>query len=141
MIFKSCALLGLLGAIMLSPGNAAAATEIAASPAGTIALTPTLAPIALRPAHGIDIAVRLAASADRHFVLTLEGLATDQPPGTGFRVFLNAPDGVDPTLEDAGYAGALSFFGVPPPGASARAVSFDVTEVLQRLRAAGRLGG
>jgi len=127
---------------MASPGRAAA-TEIAASAAGTIALTPTPARVALRPARDMDIAARFAAAAaaDRHFILTLQGLATDRPPRAGFLVFLNAPEGATPSTEDAGYAGAVSFFDVPPRGEGARAVNFDVSDVLQRLRTAGRLGG
>jgi hypothetical protein len=48
---------------------------------------------------------------------------------------------VTPAVEDIGYAGPVSFFDVPPSGegADARAVSFEVSEPLQRLRAAGRL--
>jgi hypothetical protein len=139
-ISRRSALLGLFGAIVANPGNAAV-TEIAASPAGPIALTPGPAHVALRPADGVNVAAKFAASTDRHFILTLEGLATDVPPDGGFLVFLNVPENSALTTEDAGFAGPLSFFGVPPPGAAARAVSFDVTEVLQRLRAAGRLGG
>ena len=58
-------------------------------------------------------------------------------------MFLNVPDGVTPAVEDIGYAGAVSFFGAPPSaeGADARAVSFEVSEAVQRLRAAGRLAG
>ena len=125
---------------MTSPGKADA-TEMAASQGGAIALTAAPTRIALQPAGNVDLAAAFAAAPARHFILTLQGLATDRPPETGYLVFLNVPEGVTPAVEDIGYAGAVSFFGVPPSaeGADARAVSFEVSEVVQRLRAAGRL--
>jgi len=140
MISRRCALLGFLGTIMTSPGKAAA-SEMAASQGGAIALTATPTRIALHPADNVDLAAAFAAAANQNFILTLQGLATDRPPETGYLVFLNVPEGVTPAVEDIGYAGAVSFFGVPPSaeGADARAVSFEVSEVAQRLRAAGRL--
>jgi hypothetical protein len=142
MISRRCALLGFLGTIMTSPGKAAA-TEMAASQGGAIALTATPTRIALQPAGSVDLAAAFAATADRHFILMLQGLATDRPPGTGYLVFLNVPEGVMPGVDDAGYAGAVSFFGVSPSAESAEAsaVSFELTEAVQRLRAAGRLAG
>jgi DNA-binding beta-propeller fold protein YncE len=133
-------LLGFLGTIMASPGEAAA-TEMAASQGGAIALTAAPTRIALQPAGNVDLAAAFAATADHNFILTLQGLATDRPPETGYLVFLNAPEGVTPAVDDIGYAGAVSFFGVTPSaeGADARAVSFEVSDVVQRLRAAGRL--
>lgn len=125
---------------MASPGNAAA-TEIAASAGGAIALTAAPTRLVLRPAANVDIAAAFAAIADRRFSLVLQGLAINQPPDTGYLVFLNVPEGATPTADDVGLAGTLNFFGVPPSGASGRAVSFEVTEVLQRLRTAGRLSG
>jgi hypothetical protein len=142
MISRRCALLGFLGTIMASPGEADA-TEMAASQGDAIALTATPTRIALQPAANVDLAAAFAATADRNFILTLQGLATDRPPGTGYLVFLNVPEDVTPAVDDIGYAGAVSFFGVPPSaaGAEAHAVSFEVSEVVQRLRAAGRLAG
>jgi DNA-binding beta-propeller fold protein YncE len=139
MISRRCALLAFLGAIMTSPGKADA-TEMAASQGGAIALTAAPTRIALQPAGNVDLAAAFAA-AGHNFILTLQGLATDSPPGTGYLVFLNVPEGVTPAVDDIGYAGAVSFFGVPPSAADtdARAVSFEVSEVVQRLRAAGRL--
>jgi hypothetical protein len=141
MISRRCALLAFLGTIMTSPGKADA-TEMAASQGGAIALPATPTRIALQPADNVDLAAAFAA-ADHNFILTLQGLATDRPPETGYLVFLNVPDGVTPAVEDIGYAGAVSFFGAPPSaeGADARAVSFEVSEAVQRLRAAGRLAG
>ena len=141
MISRRCALLGFLGTIMASPGEAAA-TEMAASQGGAIALTAAPTRIALQPAGNVDLAAALAA-ANHNFILTLQGLATDRPPETGYLVFLNAPDGVTPAVDDIGYAGSVSFFGVTPSaaGADARAVSFELSEAVQRLRAAGRLAG
>jgi hypothetical protein len=137
MISRRCALLAFLGTIMTSPGKADA-TEMAASQGGAIALTATPTRIALQPADNVDL-----AAADHNFILTLQGLATDRPPETGYLVFLNVPEGVTPAVEDIGYAGAVSFFGAPPSGegADARAVSFEVSEAVQRLRTAGRLAG
>jgi len=141
MISRRCALLAFLGTMMASPGKADA-TEMAASQGGAIALTATPTRIALQPADNVDLAAAFAA-ANHNFILTLQGLATDRPPETGYLVFLNVPDGVTPAVEDIGYAGAVSFFGAPPSaeGADARAVSFEVSEAVQRLRAAGRLAG
>jgi hypothetical protein len=141
MISRRCALLAFLGTMMASPGKADA-TEMAASQGGAIALTATPTRIALQPADNVDLAAAFAA-ANHNFILTLQGLATDRPPETGYLVFLNVPEGVTPVVEDIGYAGAVSFFGAPPSaeGADARAVSFEVSEAVQRLRAAGRLAG
>ena len=141
MISRRCALLAFLGTMMASPGKADA-TEMAASQGGAIALTATPIRIALQPADNVDLAAAFAA-ANHNFILTLQGLATDRPPETGYLVFLNVPEGVTPAVDDIGYAGAVSFFGVPPSaaGANARAVSFLVSDVVQRLRAAGRLAG
>jgi hypothetical protein len=127
---------------MISPGNAAE-TEVAASQGGVIALTAAPTRVALRPAGNIDLAATFAAPGDQHFILTVQGLTTDRDPGTGYLVFLNAPEGVPPSVEDIGYAGAVSFFDVHPAaeGYDARAVSFEVSELLQRLDRAGRLAG
>jgi hypothetical protein len=139
MISRRCVLLAFLGAIMTSPGKADA-TEMAASQGGAIALTAAPTRIALQSAGNVDLAAAFAAPG-HNFILTLQGLATDRPPETGYLVFLNAPEGVTPAVDDIGYAGAVSFFGVTPSaeGADARAVSFEVSDVVQRLRAAGRL--
>src|ERR1700692_4490857 len=102
MISRRCALLGFLGTIMASPGEAAA-TEMAGSPGGATALTATPTRIALQPADNVDLAAAFAATADRNFILMLQGLATDRPPGTGYLVFLNVPEGVTPAVDDIGY--------------------------------------
>jgi hypothetical protein len=70
-------------------------------------------------------------------------LAADAPPATAYLIFLNLPEGATPSPDDAGYAGAISFFDVRPLSADtdAQAISFVVSDVLQRLRAAGRLAG
>jgi hypothetical protein len=142
MISRRCALLGLLGAIMASPGMAAA-TEIAASQGGAIALTAAPTRVALRPAANVDIATALADAGSRQFVLVVRGLAADKPPATAYLIFLNLSEGATLSPDDASYAGSISFFDVHPASedTDAQAISFVVSDVLQRLRAAGRLAG
>jgi hypothetical protein len=117
----------------------AAANEIAMSKGGAIALAPEPIRVALE-ANNAGLSAALAEAASRRFNLLLSGLATNKPPGTGYSVFLNVPEGATPDPQDVGFAGTISFFGVSATTGAARAVSFEISGVLQRLRAAGRLG-
>lgn len=76
----------------------------------------------------------------RRIFLVVDGLFTNLPPGTTYDVFLGVPEHIKPRREDPGYAGTLNFFDVPVSRGSGdgHSVAFDVTSVLQRLRAAGR---
>jgi hypothetical protein len=137
MISRRCAVVGIMLSLMSTAK--AAATEIATSP-GPVALTAEPTRIVLRPVDAVDIAAALAQTPGRRFSLVLSGIAADQPPATGYLVFLNVPPGATPGPQDLGLAGPLSFFGVPPAsGGSGRTVSFEISDVLARLQAAGRL--
>jgi hypothetical protein len=128
--------------VMTGPGDAAAA-EIAAWRGGTIRLGTKPTSLTLQPTEHGDLATALADASRRRLTLVVRGLATDNPPATGYLVFLNLPEGATPGAQDPGYAGAISFFGVLPAAedTDADAISFEVSEVLQRLRAVGRLVG
>ncbi len=141
MVSRRCALVWILSLLMTRASEAA--TEVAAWQGDTIVLGPQPTRLTLQPTDHIDLAATLAQASNRRFTLVLRGLATNGPPGTGYSVFLNLPEGVKPGEEDAGLAGAVSFFGVSSASAdtNARAISFEVSDVLQRLRRAGRLGG
>jgi hypothetical protein len=135
-ISRRCVVTGLLGSLMTAAQ--AAANEIARSNSGAIALASGSIRVALH-ATKADISGVLAEPAGRRFSLLFSGLATNKPPGTNYLVFLNVPEGATPDVQDAGFAGTISFFGASAAAESSRAVSFEVSGVLQRLRALGRL--
>jgi tyrosinase len=84
----------------------------------------------------------------RRYYLRLEDVRTNAPPGIGYDVYINVPQGGRPTRSDAGYAGTINFFGSVPHEHSGHArragpvrtnnVSLDVTRVVEQLRAQGR---
>ena len=108
---------------------------------GSMALRPDGARLELKPAIESDASALLGTSKSHRMTLVLRGIATDRPPGTGYLVFLNLPEGVNASLDDPGYVGGLNFFGMPgsSEGRSARAVSFEISEVIERLAQVGRL--
>jgi hypothetical protein len=78
----------------------------------------------------------------RRFTLVLRGLSVDADPHIGYFIFLNFDEGTKPCKEDAGYVGAINFFGMPRTSDGAgRSVSFEVSSVLVRLQQTGRLNG
>jgi hypothetical protein len=129
---------------MVTTGSSdAAAAEIAAWRGGTIKLGAKPTYLTLQPTEPGDLAASLAEAGRRQFTLVVRGLAADSPPATGYLIFLNAPEGATLSEQDPGLAGSLSFFDVQPASkdTDAQVIAFEVSDVLMRLRAAGRLGG
>jgi hypothetical protein len=138
MLSRRCALLGVLGAFMATASDGA--TELAAAQGGPIALSPGSTDIALQQTGGANLADALSQVDEHSLTLVLRGLAAKRPPGTGYFVFFNVSAGATPDPADVGLAGTISFFGAPETAAgSSRNVSFEVSDVLARLRLAGRL--
>jgi hypothetical protein len=82
----------------------------------------------------------LETSNGRHFFLVLEGLSAALTPGASYDVFLGPAAGSHPSRDDPGYAGTLNFYDISAATPSnARAVSFDVTSVIARLRDNGEI--
>jgi hypothetical protein len=79
---------------------------------------------------------------DHNLVLVLRGLFADVQPGTVYRLYLNLSENSLPSVDDPGFIGTLSFFGVPkaPDKANPKLVSYYVSEALDRLQFVGRFG-
>jgi hypothetical protein len=111
---------------------------------------PIQIPLKAVPSRAGAKARSLAALLDRvqaeeHVLLVLRGLHAAQPPNIVVQVHLGLPEGEKPVADDPHYAGTLNFFNVVrPPGAEGvrgpdQLDSFDVTDVIQNLRATKRL--
>jgi hypothetical protein len=130
--------LGLVFAAM-APIAAHAATLLASSADQRIRLSSVPTRVAIAPTTQTTGAQSLDATANHQVFLVLEGLSATLAPGASFDVFLG-PAGAGPGRDDAGYAGTLNFYNISAATpADARAVSFDVTAVLARLRASGEI--
>jgi uncharacterized protein YjeT (DUF2065 family) len=130
--------LGLVSAAM-APVAARAATLLASSADQRIRLSSVPTRVAIAPATQTKGAQSLEATANHQVFLVLEGLSATLAPGASFDIFLG-PAGAGPGRDDAGYAGTLNFYNISAATpADARAVSFDVTAVLARLRASGEI--
>jgi hypothetical protein len=131
--------LGLVSAAM-APIAARAATLLASSADQRIRLSSVPTRVAIAPATQSTGSQSLEATASHQVFLVLEGLSATLAPGATFDVFLG-PAGASPGRDNAGYAGTLNFYNISAATpADARAVSFDVTAVLARLRASGEIG-
>jgi hypothetical protein len=131
--------LGLVSAAM-APIAARAATLLASSADQRIRLSSVPTRVAIAPATQTTMGAQsLEATTNHQVFLVLEGLSATVAPGASFDVFLG-PAGAGPGRDDAGYAGTLNFYNISAATpADARAVSFDVTAVLARLRASGEI--
>lgn len=74
--------------------------------------------------------------------LQIEDATSDAPAGVTYGVYLNVPDG-EPATDDAHYVGVASFFGIeetrnPDNEHGGMRLSFDITDLYQRLVAEGR---
>jgi hypothetical protein len=139
MISRRCFVL--VGVAALVSTGGIAAVQVAKGTEEHVVLKGGVTRVVLRPTDGIDLAERLANLEGRRFTLVLGGLAADRQPGTPYLVFLNLPEGAETSPSDPGFAGTLSFFGVPrnTGGDSPRTISYEISDVLARLRQAGRL--
>src|ERR1051325_113878 len=84
-----------------------------------------------------------AAAKDRKVYLVLKSLAAKAPPEAVYQVYLGLPPGVTPKPDGIHYVGTVNFFNATSPGggkADPRFYSFDVTDLVQALRARKSLG-
>jgi hypothetical protein len=122
--------------------NAAArgATVLAASAEQRIRLSSASTRVVIVPTTEALETQPLETSVGRHVFLVLEGLSAALVPGASYDVFLGPAAGPHPSRDDPGYAGTLNFYDISAATPSdARAVSFDVTSVLARLRDNGEI--
>jgi tyrosinase len=130
--------------------NSVASGPVKLSAARTTVALDTLPLPGLSAPKGTNVLSAQARAPGRRFNLRLEDVQAASDPGIGYDVYLNLPAGTAPGKSDVSYVGSLNFFAViahvahaahaASPGArSARNFSFDVTEVMQKLDAAGRL--
>jgi hypothetical protein len=87
------------------------------------------------------------ATTSPRLYLDLADIEGSRNPGVVFGVYLNLPKGADPEGRDEYLAGVVSFFGIEQAGATAAVpkgrdahpihYSFDITEVVDRLRSKG----
>ena len=86
--------------------------------------------------------------ADRgRILLTVDDILAERSPGVVFEVHLNLPDDADPATDDSFLVGQLTFFGTTmtdaggePRGAGGAGMShsYDITGLVEQLRALGR---
>lgn len=113
---------------------------------------PTRVALRAMPSRAGAKARSLAALLDRvqseeHVLLVMRGLHAEQAPNIVVQVYLGLAEGETPAAaaDDPHYAGTLNFFNVVrPPGAEGvhgpdQFDSFDVTDVIQNLRASKKL--
>src|SRR5260370_21031314 len=132
--------LGLLFAAATPIAPARAATVLAASAEQRIRLSSAPTRIAIAPARQALGTQSLETLDDHRVLLVLEGLSAALAPGASYDVFLGPAAGPHPSRDDPGYAGTLNFYDISAATpANARAVSFDVTSVLARLRNNGEI--
>ena len=132
----------LAGLSLMIPRRLAAASKVAAWEGERLILAPGPTRAVLHLSENMTMATLGAQAQTRRFILRLAGIFAQRDPQTGYLVFLNLGEDAKPSPEDIGYAGALSFFGMPRDiTEGSRAVSFEVSPVLLRLRQSGRLDG
>jgi hypothetical protein len=120
----------------LSQALAAETITIAESPAGAalpLGETPVTVTLALLP----QAAARLRAAPQGEPVyLMVEGVHADAAVEATYEVYLGLPAGAAPRRDDPHYVGDFNFFDAE---ARPRNVSFNITRLFARLRAAGAL--
>jgi hypothetical protein len=130
----------LAGLSVVIPNRLDAASIVASWEGETLVLTPGAARAILRLSGTFDVAALAAQARTHRFILRLSGIFANHDPRTGYLVFLNAGEDARAGIDDPGYVGALSFFGMPRElSQGSRAVSFEVSSALVRLQQGGRL--
>jgi tyrosinase len=87
----------------------------------------------------------LQAPVGRNYYLVLRDITVQGDPGTAtYNVHFDLPEGAPaPSTEDPTYVGTLNFFGVQPGhdhgDGGGHEAAFDVTEVVRKLQASGKL--
>ena len=134
------------------PTAAAAASGIAlGSGPVNVKLRPApSAAAAAAPTAALGARVEQLPDTSRMYLL-LKNLKASAQPGVLYHVYLDLPSGTSPAAAAGHYVGTINFFDAVPlpdheghaaaaaPADTAKIVSFDVTDVAQRLRAEGRL--
>jgi hypothetical protein len=110
----------------------------------TAKLAPKPAGKGERPPSVPDVVKGLAG--DRKMYLVIRDLRTNTPPGVTYSIYLDLPADATPEVARKHFVGTFNFFNasVAPDPAKAtksdRFQSFDVTQLLKSLAAAGKLG-
>jgi tyrosinase len=133
--------------VTLATTATAAAAGTAAAAAGGIALEPTGTRVTLSatPAAGAALTARVeAAPAERQIHLVIRNYRTDAQPGVIYNVYLDLPASGEAGSGEGHYVGSINFFGAARHDGhegheAATSISFDVTDLAQRLRAEGSL--
>ncbi len=97
--------------------DAANAVEVAASTEPRVVrlgLEPAVAKIELTPKAAEEIAAGVATGVDGAVQLTIDDIEHKKEPGVYFEVYLNLPDGVEPSYQEIFYVGNFSFIGLRP---------------------------
>lgn len=132
--------IGFLFAAAAPIGMARGATVLAASTEQRIRLSSTPMRVGIASTASALEKQPLAEADGKHVLLVLEGLSAALAPGTSYDVFLGPAAGAPPSRDGPGYAGTLNFYDISASTpADARAVSFDVTSLLARLRRSGEI--
>jgi tyrosinase len=90
-----------------------------------------------------DLALGAPAPGVGRYYLVVRDLQVANSPGTGYRIYLNLPDGATDAQKAAHYVGLLSFFSAMPGmpmNSDDRFVSFDISSLVRRLGAASLSG-
>lgn len=122
--------------VTLGPPNAAGPTP-----------TTTAAPSAAAPSQPLGLAARVAAlPGNRRLYLVLRHLRADLQPGVLYHVYLDLPEDVEPTDEEAHHVGTINFFDAAAHGDHQAAApqpekfySFDITAKAKELQERGQL--
>ena len=141
-------------------GAAPPAVHAASSQAGVaLGATPAKVPLTLQPFPSLGASPNETFSVQRDTLppevavhLRLENVTASAQPATSYDVYLDPPSGQAPTRADASFVGSLNFFAVVRHAGhdqadmaageemgAPRNFSFDVTEVVRKLKAANRL--
>jgi hypothetical protein len=129
------------------PDAAEAALSATGQYDGILGAEPVTVTIKLPSSIQMRVLARLAANAPRgSILLTIGGLAVDQPSGAAYDIYMNLPEGAASGYTSASYVSALSFFGIGHhmhlnsighAASGGTSISYDVTDVVRRLVAMG----
>ena len=135
-----------------SAAMAAAAAPGIALGSGPVRVKLSTPPSAAAAAPTAALGARVEQLPDTSRIyLLVKNLKASAQPGVLYHVYLDLPSGTSPAAAAGHYVGTINFFDAVPlpdheghaaaaaPADTAKIVSFDVTDVAQRLRAEGRL--
>jgi len=128
--------------------SADTAKTLATSAAGAITLGPITVRVPLvAPSTSAVVSGQSLTPDEAHpLYLIVRGLQTDELPGVPFHVFFDMPAGTQSSEKDDYLAGTINFFNTMPTGSHGAAhatsrlsFSFEVTEVVNKLKSKGKL--